>query len=558
MASLVLVALASTAFIATPPVSGQTATGAPGPVVISTPTGLTPVRAIVNPSFDINAVNSGAWTMVEALNGTQSPRMEGWQSTHPPTANFGGRDHPIEVWGSPFNNVGSVTGTTLIELNANVSSAVFQDLCLELNEPVGWSFFHHARSRNTTEIVQVTISDPTTWTGVTAPPAPAYSSGDLPVTRAQLWVNHTGAWNGNHPAGAYRFAFDAVQGGNGPSYGNLLDEVTVDLPALAEFIDAPGVNPTSTSEAAGARVAFVLNGRLTVPTNIRLQPTAAATVNGSDIVGISVVDGAGNAFAGASAAVQPDGAIDVTIPPGIYWPNERDSYVQLLLDLDDAVADVNETASWSLVAGNPDLRPGDAMCDGPDQPDVTFSITAALDLALNLSTPDVPAEASDVIFTASVSNVDGLPDPGPIEVAIDFTPAYNSLGGSGTGWSCSNNSSRIRCFFVNPLAPGETTPDLTILTSVVGSVGALAEASGLASSTQTEANLTNNAVTISGTVQPGLPGTGIETESGLSSGFGLIALGFGLVWLAWRLDLRGAVLQRGMQTLERGSTRWRS
>lgn len=556
---LVLALGALFATVASTPINAQSATGTPGPVVITTPTSLTPVRAIINPSFDTTAVGPGQWTFVEALNGTQTPQMTGWQSTHPPASNFGGRDHPIEVWGSPFQGVTSVSGPTLVELNANVSSAVFQDLCLEEDEQVAWDFHHHARSTTATEIVQVSISDPATWTGVSPPATPPYSSGSLSAVRSAGWINHSGSWNAAHSAGVYRFAFDAIQGGSGgPSYGNLLDDVEIDLDALAELITHDGVNPASTSESNGARLAFVVNGRLDGPTTIRMATLPSATIDGTDIAGVTVVDGSGASIAGAAATVLTDGSIDVTLPPATYWPNERSSYVQLLLDLTDAVNDTNEVGSWELTSVDPSLRPGDALCDGADRADVTFNITAALDLELSLTTPDQPAEQSDVVFTATVANVDGLPDPGPVEVRIAFTAAYNSLGGSGLGWSCSNNSTLVRCFFIDPLLPGETTPPLTVLTTIVGSVGSTAEAAGTAESTQSEANLTNNSTTISGPVLAGLPGTGIETDSGLTSGFSLLALGFALLWVAHRLDLRSSLLRSGMGAITRGSSHWRS
>jgi hypothetical protein len=440
--------------------------------------------------------------------------------------------------------VAARTGATLIELNANVSSAVFQDLCLEANEPVAWEFFHHGRSSNT-EIVQLTISEPTAWVGVTAPATPNYNSGPLSATFANGWLQRSGTWTGSHPAGAYRFAVDAIQGGSGPSYGNLLDDASVDLVALVEFVDQAGLNHTTVSEASGALVGFVINGELTAPTTIRLQQTAGSETDASDFALGTIADGNGAAIAGASAVVLPDGSIDVTVPPGLYWPNERSAYVQIPIILADAVNEPDETASFQLASSNPAIRPGDATCDGTAIAGRTFSIAAALDVALSLTTPDDPAEASDVVFTATVSNVGALNEPGPIEVRLAFSPAYNSLGGSGLGWSCSNNSTLLRCFFVNPLLPGETTPPLSVLTVITGSAGALAEVEGNAIVTGLESSLTNNRVVISGPVISGLPGTGIETNEGLISGSSLIAAGLALVLLARKLDLRARMLRRG-------------
>jgi len=540
---------------AAPLATGQA--GAPTPVTITTPATLTPVRAVVNPSFDTAAVGPGSWTFVEALNGTQMPQIEGWQSTHPPAANFGGRDHPIEVWGSPFLGVTAVSGPTLIELNANVSSAVFQDLCLEADEAVGWEFFHHARSANVTEIVQVTITDPNNWTGATPPISPLYTSGPLSATRNEGWKNNVGTWNATHGAGSFRFAFDAIQGGQGPSYGNLLDDANVDLDALIEFMANSGVNPTSTSESTGAILALVVNGRLDSPTSFELTPTGASTIDGNDLTLGTIADGDGLPIAGAIATVAADATITVTIPAGTYWPNERSAYVQLPIDLADAVNDPDEVAAFQISSLDPDLRPGDALCDGSADVQTAFSITSALDLALQLSTPDAPAQGSDVFFTGVVSNVDGLPDPGPIEIRIEFSPAYTSLGGSGLGWSCSNNPAVVRCFYTNPLLPTESTPPLVVLTSVIGAPGSLAEATGLAIATGVETDLTNNTVVISGPVVPGLPATGIGPDNGIASGLSLILMGAALLWVAHMIDLRGTMLRKGLTVIERGSDRWR-
>ena len=230
--------------------------------------------------------------------------------------------------------------------------------------------------------------------------------------------------------------------------------------------------------------------------------------------------------------------------------------MQIPIILADAVNEPDETASFQLASSNPAIRPGDATCDGTAIAGRTFSIAAALDVALSLTTPDDPAEASDVVFTAMVSNVGALNEPGPIEVRLAFSPAYNSLGGSGLGWSCSNNSTLLRCFFVNPLLPGETTPPLSVLTVITGSAGALAEVEGNAIVTGLESSLTNNRVVISGPVISGLPGTGIETNEGLISGSSLIAAGLALVLLARKLDLRARMLRRGMTVFERSSDRW--
>jgi hypothetical protein len=58
-----------------PSVTAQAA--APTPIVVTTPSTLTPVRALVNPSFETTVVPPGTWTFLEAMNGSQSPKMAG-------------------------------------------------------------------------------------------------------------------------------------------------------------------------------------------------------------------------------------------------------------------------------------------------------------------------------------------------------------------------------------------------------------------------------------------------------------------------------------------------
>ena len=549
---MLLVALGLTT-ISPSPSAARFAPPTAGPLAI--PGGLIPVRAAVNPSFDTPP--PGTWTMVEAMNGTQSPRMDGWQSTHPATGSFGGRDHPIEVWRTGFLGVPSVTGQTHIELNANVNSAVYQDICLEGNEQVDWSFHHHARSTGTTEIVRISITDPNRWTGVTPPDNPEYSSLNLAVDRPQGWVQHSGTWNGIHAAGAWRFAFAAVQGGQGPSYGNLLDEVSIGLDPLVEFVDLPNVNPDSVTESEGAVIAFLLSGHVTAPLQLRLTAQGGTTMDGDDLEPSPILDGNGDPVASSAVTKLADGSIDIVLPPAIYSPNDATSYFQIPLDLTDAVEEIGESIEWQLQSLTPGVRPGDATCDGLSNTSHELTISAALDHELEFSTTDTPTPGSDMVFVGRARNVDALGDPGPIEIRVDYSPAISSLGASGVGWSCSNNSAFIRCFFTSPLNSGEVTTPITFLATVVGNPGDATEVTATLSTASIESNLTNNVITLNDTVQNGLPGTGLETGPGLSSGFGLLIAGFGLVALAWRLDLRGLVLQRGMSVVERGSTRWR-
>ncbi|MEZ5279719.1 MAG: hypothetical protein R2770_04545 [Acidimicrobiales bacterium] len=529
---------------------------APTPGVIIPPAALTPVRAIVNPSFEVASVVTNP-TLFDALNGAQSPKITGWQSTHPPTATAGGRDHPIEVINSGKYGIAALTGDTYIELNAETGSAVFQDLCLQAGEAVAWTAHHHARTGSFNETMQVTITEPADWVDVVPPASPDYSSGPLEARKNEGWKTWTGTWSGPAAAGPYRFAFDVLVGAPTADIGNLLEDISVDLPALVEFYDQPSTNPSLTTESGGAVLSLVVNGELTGPTTLTLAPTAASEITSADLSIGTIRDGNGNPIVGATTSEGANGAISVTLPAGTYWPNDRSAYVQIPLDLVDAIADPNELAEWVVQGPAGVLEAGDALCNGT--PDTVHSMTigAGHDLALAFSTPDAPALGSDVVWEATVSNIDAQDEPGPVSVSVTFSPTYTSLGGSGLGWSCSNNPNSIVCFFINPLNAGDTTPPLTILTTVGGTVGDVANATAVATGVATDVNPANNTVAVSDTVQNGLPGTGIDTTSGLSMGTTLIAAGLALLYLAHLLDLRGRVLKAGMTMVATTSDHWR-
>ncbi|MCP4958247.1 MAG: hypothetical protein GY925_03150 [Actinomycetia bacterium] len=545
-------------FASDAPARGQAvAMSPPSSPVIVTPSSLTPVRAIINGSFDVATPISSS-TLFDAVNGSRSPQILGWQSSHPPTATDGGFDHPIEVFPSPSFGISALTGDTFIELNAEVGSAVYQDLCLQTDEPVTWTAHHHARTGSYNETIQVTISRPGDWVGITPSASPDYTSDPLATRRPDGWRTWTGTWiPGPTAAGPYRFAFDVLQGAPTDDIGNLLEDVSVDLPALVEFYDQPATNPTLTTEAGGAILSLVLNGELSADTPIVLTPTAANEIDGGDIGLGTIADGDGNPFPGASATVDATGAIHVTVPAGSYWPNQRSAYLQIPIDLVDTNIDPDELASWDIVGAPGIIEAGDALCDGSPDTNHSMTIGAGLDLSLDFTTIDDPALGSDVVWESTVSNIDALGEQGPVSVDISFSPTYTSLGGSGLGWSCSNSTHSIACFYLNPLGPGDITPVLTVLTTVGGIVGDTANATAVAAGVGADVHLANNTVAFLDTVAAGLPGTGLETRSGISLGSSLVAAGLALLYLAHMLDLRTRVLRAGMTVISMSSDQWR-
>jgi hypothetical protein len=280
--------------------------------------------ANVREAYNEPAANPNAapiiWRSTESENNRPNPETESTCNIKP----NGSRRAPvcfvdaIEVWrGTPTGNGSPQAlvpgrGQQYAELNGSDNASLYQDLCVMPNEPVGWSLFHSARawdSSNPTNIMQVSITDPTGWVNAKTPPvnqANAYYSslGDYstsgaypgtkipqtitqsvpgpvdrrgrpttvtttspnpaldPITAARPflatqynagWTQYTGTWTStNTTAKPMRFAFRAVQGSySNATIGNFITGVTLNLAPLIDFLPSDGsrgVNISTTTE----------------------------------------------------------------------------------------------------------------------------------------------------------------------------------------------------------------------------------------------------------------------------------------------------------------------
>lgn len=90
-----------------------------------------------------------------------------WYTSHPTQASVcsaggSGACHPVEVWGTNFNGgqgaTPSAQGTNFVELNAYVSSMIYQNLYLVTGDVITYYYRHRARS-STTERAGMVIED---------------------------------------------------------------------------------------------------------------------------------------------------------------------------------------------------------------------------------------------------------------------------------------------------------------------------------------------------------------------------------------------------------------
>ncbi|NBO46823.1 MAG: DUF11 domain-containing protein, partial [Actinobacteria bacterium] len=162
--------------------------------------------ALTNAGFESPAIAARSYRIMSEQN------VPGWSTT--------ARDKQIELWSSGFGNVIPAEGKQFAELNANMASALFQDVETTPGTAVTWSLAHRGREGVDTMRVMIGPADGT------LKEVARMSNG------TSAWGRHSGAYV--VPAGqtVTRFAFEAVStaGGN-PTVGNFLDDIAFGTPA---------------------------------------------------------------------------------------------------------------------------------------------------------------------------------------------------------------------------------------------------------------------------------------------------------------------------------------
>lgn len=377
--------------------------------------------------------------------------VPGWRTTHPSAAisnSCGLTGIPalgplIELWNTPFNGVTAPQGKQLAELNANVASRLYQDVCLINGESVRWSFSHRGRGSATaydvanfglstdsityTPVVQVS----TTNNGSFLAPVVSSGTGNAPVNIPgnTTWVNYSGQFSYAGATGRVFMGFGAV---GGTTSGNLLDDIRLEVAPLVEFTASNSSTPESASDnLPQIRVSGTLYSPITVTVRIvggsAVLGTDFSTPSGTDTISIPVPAGNydGTASTGSLFTV-PVTVIDDGVPEG-----NRNILFQIQPSPNSALP------SYVLYSTT--------VCGSPAQVDWDYTIIdddQGLSLAKNASAPvQVTANTAqfDVTYTIAVNNPStlaftyGLTDtPGFDSDAVINSAAYTLNGAPGS------------------------------------------------------------------------------------------------------------------------------
>jgi hypothetical protein len=416
-------AILATTFVAgTQLLAAISATANPVPTPAQ-PSPLLPTRVLLNGSFESPIVTNWVNATQSSTTGSANSAVAGgnireaynepaanplaapiiWRSTETgSTRSQYGYSDAIEVWrGTPGSGGQSATsgaGVQYAELNGSGNASLYQDLCVMPNETINWSLLHAARvnsSADPTDIMQVSITDPTLWVGKTPPAAQAnayYSSlGDYsasgiypgtkkttgadpitsstaaadpltPIVRpfiatkySQGWLPYKGRWTStNTSPKLLRFAFGAIQGSDGDNtYGNFIDNVQLSLPALIDFLPpdpSRNVNIYTTTEGnpnTANPPYYYLSLRINGATTAGQVKIALTGLNQNRSFRVGTVKKGTATVTGLSATADGN-SIKLNIPAGTYNPNLTSDYIHIPIDFSDTRSDSNDNLLFTL------------------------------------------------------------------------------------------------------------------------------------------------------------------------------------------------------------------
>ncbi|MDV7697943.1 hypothetical protein N6B72_13540 [Chryseobacterium soli] len=316
-------------------------------------------RVIVNPGLEFgvaaasvvqNDANFGFGATFDAGSAVTSP----WYTSHPTqagacTAGFSGDCHPIEVWGTGFSSVPAAQGTNFVELNAFVSSMIYQNMYLANGDIINFSFRHRARIQ-TTEQAAMVIED--------------QNQVNIATVRSTALPSSTGAWSTNQgnytftgTSGVYRVGFRALVDGGNPGSGNLLDDIRVTLNPL---IDLKFSNALSSCEGSGNGNLFMrISGAVTSATTVAFQlidpANGTALASDSDIIVTGVANSNGTPVVTHTAGstiylvTVPIGNYDGGVTPGYASPtNDEDGIAINITSVNDLLDEPAETFKFEI------------------------------------------------------------------------------------------------------------------------------------------------------------------------------------------------------------------
>ncbi|MCD9027452.1 DUF11 domain-containing protein [Luteimonas sp. BDR2-5] len=310
-----------------------------------------------------------------------SQLVEGWETDHPDyrSENVGNCVVPaefvnevvqggiLELWHGPRSNNsgGSVEGRQgpqFAELNAEVASRIYQDVCLIQNERVDYFFSHRGRQSATTRDIMtmhvgtgvgasiVTVG--TTNNGAFNTPVVHQGTIQAPAPAGGGWVDYRGQYTYQGASGNGNIGFEAVSAAGGSNQGNFLDDIQVEL---APFVDFAQVS-SSTPESNAINVPAVrINGTLPSDIVVQVQVTGGSAVLGTDFVFLPGAD-----LVNATT-------VRLHIPAGTYDWSANGQFPLPIQTVDNTIVDGNRNVQFSILPATDGsyLLASNSSCGGP-------------------------------------------------------------------------------------------------------------------------------------------------------------------------------------------------
>jgi uncharacterized repeat protein (TIGR01451 family) len=371
-------------------------------------------RSFANLGFEQPAMNTAGCRVY--INSSQVP---GWQTTHPnqATENSGGcvvagglgaSPGPIiELWRTPRNNdsggtVNARSGVQIAELNAAVSSRIFQNVCLINGERVEWRFSHRGRSSATVRDVadmkigasSTIVRVGTTNNGAINTPVASQGVVDTPVNAPgnTSWVDYRGRFTYAGATGTTNMGFESV---GGSTSGNLLDEIQIELAPFVEFTQPSSSTPESASNNLPT---LRINGTTYAAFNITVQITGGTATLGTDFT---------------TPGNSP--TMTIAVPAGNYDGVSAGSLFALPITItQDTVVEGNETIEMQVQPSGASPASyqlsSSAVCGGPPQRNWIYTIIdddSSINVSKNAAAPVAVAGQPtqfDVAYTLVVNN----------------------------------------------------------------------------------------------------------------------------------------------------------
>lgn len=395
-------------------------------------------RSIVNPSFEQPFTGARAASL--NLFFTKSPpdwisvdagEIPGWETTHPVQASGCPAGNslvttaynctPIELWANSFQGVPPANGIVLAELNAYVSSKLFQNICMNNGETFSFNFAHRGRSGADQAQLQIGASsvvlDVTTNTAGTG----VINAGGGAVTTSATgiaggWTRYAGSYTYTGASGVQPLGFSAISSAGGPGSGNLLDDINIGLKPYIEFIGA-----TSSSVEGGS------------PSAPRIKVVGVVPAGGLVLtlaVGGTAAFGSDFNYSGATTLTGITGgatSLSVTVPPGNYSDATANNVFTLPLNtLNDTAVEDNETMVLSMPTngpGTPFVNANSTICGGTVNPILVHTIIdndIDLRATKSVAPTGIQPVGSTVTYTLVYANIT------PVVLTIAPLTAHNA------------------------------------------------------------------------------------------------------------------------------------